>query len=114
MQLIQLWLQPNVAQNRSEPYSDGHTMLIIWNLRGLHQFVHAQMWSHPSAHYIDAQMFRNSSLSSGWHERSDCRSDCLILIRNVRSVLHRQGARVEKECQGSGLDMWERGLMLQR
>ena len=28
-----------------------------------------------------------------------CRSDCLILIMNVISVLHRQGARVE----GSGI-----------
>ena len=68
------------------------------------------MWSHPSAHYIDAQMFRNFSFPAV----GICRSDCLILIRNVISVLHRQGVRVEKERQGSGLDMWERGLMLQR
>ena len=53
------------------------------------------MWSHPSAHYIDAQMFRNFSFPAV----GICRSDCLILIRNVISVLHRQGTRVE----GSGI-----------
>ena len=53
------------------------------------------MWSHPSAHYIDAQMFRNFSFPAV----GICRSDCLILIMNVISVLHRQCTRVE----GSGI-----------